>query len=126
MTLEQSVFSRTTTFGETQALIATRCYPLSVPQDAAKPALAYQLISNVPVRGHDGFGNLSRSRVQFSCVANSYEGAKALAVALRHCWESFRGTVLGVRLAAWVENEFDAAPESPVRRLDVIVWHNEV
>ena len=128
-TIEEAVYARTVGDAGVAALIGTRCYPLVVPQDAAMPAIAYQRISGAPERSHSGFSGVSETRFQFTCEANSYASAKAVAQALRRCWESFAGTVSNIAIGgAFVENESDGYSEetpAPVVRMDVSIWHNE-
>lgn len=123
-TIEEALFTRLTEFAETAALLGTRVYPLAVPQDAAMPALAYQRISGSPAYSHDGFSNLSRARFQMTCQADTYARVKALAAAVRHCWDGFKGTVEDIDLVAFIENELDSTSEAPVVRLDVRLLHN--
>ena len=129
MTIEEAVYAQTVGYDEVTALIGARCYPLVVPQDAAMPAIAYQRISGSPRRSHSGFSGLSETRFQLTCEADTYAQAKALAQAVRHCWESFAGTVAGIAIGgAFVENESDGYSEevpAPVVRIDVSIWHNE-
>jgi len=128
-TIEEAVYARTVGHAGVAVLIGTRCYPLVVPQDAAMPAIAYQRISGAPERSHSGFSGVSETRFQFTGGANSYASAKAVAQALRRCWESFKGTVANIAIGgAFVENESDGYSEetpAPVVRLDVSMWHDE-
>jgi hypothetical protein len=123
--IEEAVYSRMTGFAELSALIATRLYPVLIPQEVDAPAVAYQVISSVPARSHTSF-NSTETRVQFTCQAATYANAKAVSKAVRHCWESFRGTVDGILIgSAFVENELDTGPEAAVRRVDVRIRHDE-
>lgn len=124
--IEEAVYSRMTGFAELSALIGTRLYPVLIPQEVAEPAVAYQVITGLPTRSHTGYSNHQATRIQFTCQAGSYSQAKAVSKAVRHCWESFRGTVSGILIGgAFVENEFDTGPEAAVRRLDVRIRHDE-
>jgi len=128
-TIEEAVYARTVGDAGVAALIGTRCYPLVVPQDATMPAIMYQRISGSPERSHSGFSGLSETRFQFTCEADTYASAKAVAQALRRCWESFAGAVGSIAIGgAFVENETDGYSEetpAPVVRMDVSIWHNE-
>ena len=124
-TIEEAFFARTTTYAETLALIGTRVYPGVIPQDATLPALAYQKIGSLPVRSHSGFSNLTETRLQVTCQGNTYASVKAVVVALRHCWESFKGAISGLDIVGFVENEIDGAGETVVR-VDLKLWHNGV
>lgn len=127
-TIEEAFVARTSTVGTIASLVSTRIYPLVVPQDISKPALAYQRLSHVPYRSHSGFSNLSRTRLQVTVEAASYTSARAIAAAVRSCWESFKGTAGGVSIeACFVENDsdgYDEARLAPVARIDLMLTHN--
>jgi hypothetical protein len=61
----------------------TRIYPLEVPQDVVMPAVVYQRIASAPEVTLDGDAGLDAVRVQVSCWAATYAGAKELAAAVR-------------------------------------------
>jgi hypothetical protein len=125
-TIEHAAYIRTVTFPEVMALIGGHYYPLVIPQDVDSPAIAYQVISSPRTRSHSGDSQFTTTRFQFTCQAASYEMAKALAKAVRHAWESFRGNVAGINIqGAFVENELDSSPDVPVRRVDVRIQHDE-
>ena len=139
-TIEEAVVYKMLNTSAITALIdsgsAARLYPLVVPQTAALPAIAYQKISSPKEQAHTGSSHLCRSRIQFTCEADDYSTVKALAIAVKQCWDSFRGIVnlgtldsLAIDGCA-VDNDVDSARErgaavSPVVRLDVLIWHYE-
>lgn len=67
--------------------IGERVHPLSLPQKALAPAIAFKRISDVPVLTHDNAqshplydGTLYVvSRYQFDCYGETYDDAEALA-----------------------------------------------
>lgn len=128
-TIEEAVYARMTGFAAVSARVGNRVYPLLAPQDAPLPTLAYQVISSVPQRGQGGFSHLTQTVFQLTCQAADYAGVKALAVAARQCWESYKGTVNGITIgSAMVINESDGYSEeliAPVVRMDVSIWHDE-
>ncbi len=134
-TIEEAVVAKMAATSAITALIgsgtAMRLYPLVVPQTVALPAVAYQKISSPKEQAHDGPSNLARSRFQFTCEAETYAGVKAVATAIKNCWNSFRGTVSGVRIdGCAIDNDVDSASErqaavTPVVRIDVLIWHYE-
>lgn len=127
-TIEEAVYARMAGYGALTGLVGTRIYPLVVPQDVIMPAVAYQKISGAPQRSHSGFSNLSSDRFQITCEADDYATAKAVEVAVRHCWESYVGAQSGISIeAAQVVNIVDGFSDvhaAPVVRLDVMIWHN--
>lgn len=111
---------------------AARIYPLVIPQDAARPAIAYQKISSPKTMSHSGTSNLARSRFQFTMQAATYTSAKALAAAVRTALIGYRGTVSGVRIdGILIEDDNDGDIEIqpnevlPYVRLDAAIWHSE-
>src|SRR5512139_2073669 len=134
-TIEEAVVSKMASTAAITALIGTganmRMYPLIVPQTAALPAVAYQKVSSPKEQAHPGSTHLCRSRFQFTCEADTYSSVKALATAVKDCWNSFRGTVNTVRIdGCAIDNDVDSALErqaavSPVVRIDVLIWHYE-
>ena len=128
-TIEEAVVVRMGGDAGLTALIGTRLFPLRVPQDADMPAIAYQKISSPKTHSHSGSSHLAQSRIQFTCEADDYATAKAVANAVRDCWDGFAGTVDGVRIdSALVQDDRDGWSEehaAPVVRVDVMVWHYE-
>src|SRR5512139_2220419 len=94
-------------------LIGARLYPSVIPQDVAMPAVAYQLIDSQHVSSRSGISHLARSLYQFTCEAETYAGADALADAVRGCWHDYRNaTLLNTRIdGALVINELDEYSE---------------
>jgi len=111
---------------------AARIFPLRIPQDAARPALAYQKISSPKTHSHGGTSNLARSRFQFTAQAATYTSAKALAAALRTALIGYRGTVSGVRIdGILIDDDRDGDIEIqsnevlPYVQIDAVIWHSE-
>lgn len=111
---------------------SARIYPLRVPQDVTRPAIAYQKISSPKTLSHGGTSHLARSRFQFTCQAETYTSAKALAAAVRDGLIGYRGTVSGVRIDGILidddkDGEIDVQSNElwPFVWLDAVVWHSE-
>jgi len=130
-TIEEAVVDRMMAYTALTTLIAARLYPLVIPQDAPLPAIAYQKISSPKTQAHPGSSHLAHSRFQFTIDAETYSSAKAVATAVKNCWNSFQGTVDGVRIDhCSIENDSDTSGErqavvTPVVRIDVLMWHYE-
>lgn len=67
MPLQQAVFETLGQAAGVNALVGARIYPDVAPQDAARPYIVWQEVSNVPANGLDGFLNLDNFRVQVTC-----------------------------------------------------------
>lgn len=122
MTIETDLYSRLSTFAGLVALVGTRSYPLLLPQNPTLPAITFQKISNVREQAHSGDSSLQHPRYQFSCWAETY--AEAWAVA-----EQIRLALQGITSAGggFYENAVDLYdPETgwyhvPV---DITIWHS--
>lgn len=139
-TIEEAIVRKMLATPAITALIGSganaRLYPLVTPQTAALPAIAYQKISSPKEQSHSGSSHLARSRVQFTCEAVDYAAVKALAAAVKNCWNSYSGvislsTVDSLRIdGCAIDNDVDSASErqasvTPVVRIDVLIWHYE-
>lgn len=103
-----------------------RLYPQVIPQDKSLPAVAYQVISDVPERSQAGFSHLSHARVQLTIKADGYSATKAVQQALFDALESRDQVIEGLRLVSQVSNVGDTFDEqllSNVKRLDVMIWY---
>jgi hypothetical protein len=111
MDIEEAIYSHLTSDTSVYLLVGTRVYPLSIPQDIALPAVAYQRVSGPRDVAHDGALGYAHGRFQITCQAETYEGAKDLKTAIRRCMEGFRGMMgggRGVRVyGITVESEMD-------------------
>lgn len=118
---------------------ADRVYPVRLPDrpdlthDDELPALVYHLVDDVESLTHDSTGSrkeLTRTRVQWDCWAEDYDGALALEAALRAAFRGYRGTVAGVRIDSMLPESgldgFDEVSKRFRRIVDVIVWFQEV
>lgn len=98
---------------------ASRIYPLERPADDPLPAIVYQRVSTDPDQTLEGDSGLDAVRLQLSCWAETYAGAKALAAATRAAITS------SASLKAVTEMEVDDRdPETREYRviLDFRIW----
>ena len=101
-------------------LIADRCYPERLPQNAALPAITFQRVFGTESVTHDGPSGLGRSRLQFDCWATSYGDVLELAGAAKSALRAYPETR--------IVNVMDAPePEVALRRrmVEVSIWHQE-
>ncbi|MFO7537616.1 MAG: DUF3168 domain-containing protein [Chloroflexota bacterium] len=130
MTIETALRTLIVNDEDIGALIGERCYPLRIPQDVERPAIAYRRISGKRVVSHSGPSNLARPRFEFECVASRYSDLVALANGLRRLLDGRKHTVAGVEIqAGFIENEADDYGDVAQlygRRLDFFIWHREV
>lgn len=68
--------------GEATSPQHSRIYPNLAPESAAKPLIAFNVISGSRISTIKGVSDMERSLVQISCHENTYEGAQTLADAV--------------------------------------------
>ena len=127
--IEEQIFSILTADSGLSAIVDSRIYPMSIPQEGRTPCIVYQKITGPRLYDHGGESGLAYPRFQFSCWANSYSGAKALADALRSAFSAYsdRSATVPVHVA-FIEAELDDyEPETKLYRriMDFRVWHEE-
>ncbi len=133
MTIEKALYTYLSTHAGLSTLIGTRIYPMMIAQEAAMPAVAYQLIDDLPV--HSGIADLivHAARFQFSCWGggtSGYTNACAVAVQVKSALQDFSG-VMGGAGGVTVQRSFlemttDLFDENLVRcgrAVDFIIWH---
>ena len=118
--------------------LSVRVHPMSLPQGAVLPAVVYRVISDDPSITHSDAQDAptytgvhyTASRVQFDCIADTYDEAEAvrnelysLAVGYRGMWGDIEvdRVTPDLRLDDW-------EPEVPIYRViqDLIVGHRSV
>lgn len=77
------------------ASLATRIYPIFLPQQVIYPAATFHLISDVPVYAHDLAGP-EALRIQIDVWAVTHLSARTIADQVRDALEGFRGMMGGV------------------------------
>lgn len=101
---------------------AGKGYPLDVPQDAAYPAFAYQVISETKIMAHDGPLKLRKTRIQITFIAATYAAAKSASNELAARLDGFKGWMLD-RSVQYCETEtsddWADIHQLPVAKLDV-------
>jgi hypothetical protein len=114
--------------------VGSRIYPQELPQRPTLPAITYNQVSAVRVRDLSGPAHKSRTRVSFSCWANTFLQAHQIADALRQTLDDFYGTSWGDVEVGHIslDNEFDLFEEEAgtvgIYRVvqDYIIAHLEV
>lgn len=131
MSIEEAIYSKTTTHPAIVELMSTRLYPNKLPQNPTLPAATYMRVSTPRVHTHDtsGKSGLASPRFQFDFYASSYLAAKNLAEAFRDIWEGFKGHVGNVRIDSCLsQNETDFYEDVSGlyrRSIDFIIYHQE-
>jgi len=112
-----------------KAIVGTRVYPGKLPQRPELPAIRYFRVSGGRPVSHSGGSGLDGARVQFDCLAGTYQAAKALGSALRAVLQGYKGTVGSVVIQAcfFMDDSDDYGPESETwrYRADFRIWSEE-
>lgn len=110
-------------------------YPGVIPDHAAGPAVAYQLISTTRERGLSGPNGIARALFQVSIARGRGTDGQSLAAAVRDMFDGFRGALHGVVVIETIirdERDLDDPPRvagsgEPAKRtvLDVVFRYRE-
>ena len=130
MTIEAALYSYLSTYSGLTALTGTRIYPIMIAQEAVMPAVAYQLVDDLPV--HSGGADLivHAARFQFSCYGTSYLNACAVAAQIKAALQDYSGTMGGAggvtvqrSFLEMTTDLYDEDMRRCGRACDFIIWH---
>lgn len=112
------------------ALIGTRWYPVLIPQDAIRPAAAFQRLPGTQrVMAHDGPVGVASCTIQITAQAELYADAKAVLRAIRLAVDGYRGLMYGLQVyRAAVNGDGDGWAEQlsmPTLRMDIDMSYEE-
>jgi len=113
MSLESAIVNQFRNYAPLAALVGTRIYPVTYPQNATLPVVVYQRTSRLPEYSHDGDCGAAESRFQISAFAKSYSVARQTADAIHGAlrpWEQeqFLDVTNAIRIGGvFMEDEID-------------------
>jgi hypothetical protein len=87
------IYKRLTDTPAIVALVGTRIYPVTVPQQATPPFIRTNLVSTVPIDTKNAPADVDQHRVQIDCIATTYTQALSIAQAVRTSLDRYRGNV---------------------------------
>lgn len=96
MSIEAAIIARVAATASLVTLVGTRVSPIVVPQSAALPAIAYQLVSDVREEVMGVNAGIRRARVQLTILADTYASALAVSAAVETAFNRYRGTSASV------------------------------
>jgi hypothetical protein len=91
--LTEGIFSLLCQNSSVSALIATRIYPLLLPNRATLPAATYQVISTTPLYDLQDRVNVTKLRLQIDVWASTYVAARSTAEAILSALDNFSGSL---------------------------------
>jgi len=116
--VEEDLYSRLAADSDVASIVGTRIYPYNKLPNIQLPALVYQRVSTIPVRGLNGPHDLESVRMQITAWGDTYLQTVALASAVKDALDGTEQTTF--------ENQVDRF-DTEVKRnycvLDFIVWH---
>ena len=96
------------------ALIASRIYPLILPQGSPFPAVTYNIVSNNPLHCKNGAASQDEIRLSLNIWSRKYEEAEAIAEASRNALDNYAGISKGQTInKIQIINEVDLYEEEP-------------
>jgi hypothetical protein len=87
------VYKRLTDTASVTALVGTRIYPTTVPQQATPPFIRTSLVGTLPIDTKNAPADVDQHRVQIDCIATTYTQALNIAQAVRTSLDRYRGSV---------------------------------
>lgn len=119
------------------ALVATRVFPVKLPQATTLPSIVYQRISGMGSHHMQGASGLARPRMQIDCYSLSADTATVLANLVKERIDGFSGNmpwgenspaediiIQGIFFADERDDYDDATKLFRLSR-DYFVWHAE-
>jgi len=98
MSAEKVIYALLDAYAPLTAIVSTRIYAGSIPQESALPAIAYDHVSTVELTTIDAnspYGLVS-SRIQVTVASDDYPQLKEIITLIRKACNYKRGTINGV------------------------------
>ncbi len=122
MSVKETAYSTLANDSAVAALVATRIYPVNLPQDCTLPAVKYQLIGGIRDFFIDGPSRSGRARIRFDCWGATSDAAWGLYEAVR---DAVDGLTAAYPVMAPVEF-YDAEGQAYRVSVDYSIYHQEV
>lgn len=91
-----AIYSRLANDAAVTALVSTRIYPSSAPQDDVRPYLVLHEIVAIATNDYGGDIGFVNATMQVDCWADTYAAAKSLRNAVRDALSGWAGTAASV------------------------------
>jgi hypothetical protein len=107
--------------------VGDRIYYMTAPQDVSFPYIVIFKVSSTREHCHEGFSNLTHSRIQFSIFSETYYNGKQIADAIKDVLDGYKGTSESTSIhSSLFDGESDGyETETFYITLDFMVWHEE-
>lgn len=130
MNAAEALFQLLTSDASIASYVGPHVYPLVVPQEAPRPAIAYQAITEVPTHSQTGYSSHTLTHWQLTIEAITYQQARTIKRLIERAFGSgFPRDVGALRVFSMlVTNSSDGYGDIarvPVIRMDIDMAHNE-
>jgi hypothetical protein len=129
MNIQAAIYSWLSDQSGITDIISTRIYPLFLPQDAAYPAIRYEMESADREQSYDGQGNFVGASFQIDSMATTHTSALALADAVKAAllnYSGFMGTISVNQAFLVAEGDFYEEQLKVFRcSQSWLIWHYE-
>jgi len=91
--LESGLISLLKANAGVSSLVATRMYPVLLPDKSTLPAVTYRTLSSLPTYTLTGALGMTTNRIEYTAWATSYLTAKAIIEAIVEALDNYTGTL---------------------------------
>ena len=127
--VEQALFTRLSGFAGLTALVSTRVFPVTLPQQVTYPAVVMQKVSAVRHPAFNTDSGVTSARFQVSAFGKTYSATKAVIDQVRAALQRFRGTVSTVVIQdIMVDGEihlYEPTNKTHQVSMDFLIHHRE-
>lgn len=129
MIIEDAIQYHLTNYAGLSALVGTRIYYVTAPQNVATPYIVFFRVSSVPEYSLAGHSNLINARFQFDIYADTYYETRLIAAQIQlaiqdKCNEVIGGSG-GVTVSVQQENEQDLYEDIYHCIVEYFIQYNE-
>jgi len=129
--IDAAIFTKLSGDVSVSAIVASRIYPMRMPQGVVFPAISFDRVStDTRDLTHNGTNQTAQGTFQFSCFAEDPKTVKQLSAAVVKALHGWKGTVSGEKIfRSSVLNETDLFDEDMgifQVAIDVAIMYREV
>lgn len=128
MGIETGIVARVLSIPAVTNEIGNRLYADVIPDGAARPSIAYQLLGTEPISNLNADTGKESARVQFTVIADNKLDAITLSNALRTALQRYQGpaddiTILDSRLVDVTDQPYDLTTGVTARVVDFLIYY---
>ena len=130
-TIEQVIIARLNEVTEVTGLVSNRIYADILPDETTKPAIVYQVVSELPFGTWlEADGDQYQNRFQLTLITDSMADRVALTDAVKIAFQRYQGVITGTEVAdTKLENlidlPYDLNTGQTARMVDFLIYYRE-